>query len=386
VFGAIHWRFGVRVSYRQKCVTGLATLLLCLAAGSFCTVIAAEPAFRSAQWEATLDAAKKEGKVNIYMYRYGKVLDVFRSEYPDFQPFLLTGTGAQITTKILAERRAGRFLADVVGLGSSNYRLLHQQAKILEPIQPALMLPEVVDASRWFGGKHRYLDPEGKYVFAYMANASSGQLYYNNALVNPKELASYYDLFKPKWRGKIVALDPRPRTEIGTTMQFLYYHPELGPSFIRQFFGNKDITFSRDSRQMIDWLAQGKFSLCFGCSGALKAKNQGLPVDVLDTSLWKEGASFSVGGGTVSMPSRAPHPNAAKVFINWYLSRKGQMALQKLADPDEPPNSARIDIPKDDVLPQHKLIEGRKYFDGTRPEFEDIDSAFKIAAQAMEAR
>ncbi|HTF91555.1 MAG TPA: hypothetical protein VK632_00850, partial [Verrucomicrobiae bacterium] len=306
----------MRVSYRQKCVTGLATLLICLAAGSFCTVIAAEPALRSVQWEATLDAAKKEGKVNIYMYRYGKVLDVFRSEYPDIQPFLLTGTGAQITTKILAERRADRFLADVVGLGSSNYRLLHQQAKILEPIQPALMLPEVVDASRWFGGKHRYLDPEGKYVFAYMANASSGQLYYNNALVNPKELASYYDLFKPKWKGRIVALDPRPRTEIGTTMQFFYYHPQLGPSFIRQFFGSKDITFSRDSRQMIDWLAQGKFSLCFGCSGALKAKNQGLPVDVLDTSLWKEGASFSVGGGTVSMPSRAPHPNAAKVFIN----------------------------------------------------------------------
>jgi len=43
-------------------------------------------------------------------------------------------------------------------------------------------------------------------------------------------------------------------------------------------------------------------------------------------------------------------------------------------------------FPKDDVLPQHKLIEGCKYFDGTRPVFEDIGSAFKIAAQAMEAR
>jgi len=346
----------------------------------------AEGISRAQQWEATLEAAKKEGQVNIYMYRYGKVLDIFRSDYPGIRPYLLTGTGAQITTKIFSERRAGKFLADVVGLGSSNYRLLHQQAKILDPIQPALMLPEVVDTSRWFGGKHRYLDPEGKYVFAYMANASSGQLYYNSALVNPKELTSYYDLFKPKWKGKIVALDPRPRTEIGTTMQFFYYHPELGPSFIRQFFGSKDITFSRDSRQMIDWLGQGKFSLCFGCSGALKAKNQGLPIDILDSSLWKEGASFSVSGGTISMPSQAPHPNAAKVFINWYLSRKGQIALQKLADPDEPPNSARTDIPKDDVLAQHKLIEGRKYFDGTRPEFEDIDSAFKIAGQAMEAR
>ena len=364
----------------------LATGIIFFATLQLSTVIAAEIAPRQSQWAATLEAAKREGKVNIYMYRYGKVLDVFRSDHPEIRPYLLTGTGAQITTKILAERRAGRYIADVVGLGSSNYRILHQQAKILDPIQPALTLPEVLDVSRWYGGKHRYLDPESKFVFAYLANASSGQLYYNTGLVNPKEFTSYYDLFTPKWKGKIVALDPRPRTEIGTTMQFFYYHPELGASFIRQFFGNKDITFSRDSRQMIDWLGQGRFAICFGCSGALKAKNQGLPIEIFDTSTWKEGASFSVGGGTLSLPSQAPHPNAAKVFINWYLSRKGQTALQKLADPDEPPNSARIDISKDDVLQQHKLIDGRKYFDGTRPEFEDIDSAFKIASQAMEGR
>jgi iron(III) transport system substrate-binding protein len=364
----------------------LATGIIFFATFQLSTVIAAEIAPPQSQWAATLEAAKREGKVNIYMYRYGKVLDVFRSDHPEIRPYLLTGTGAQITTKILAERRAGKYIADVVGLGSSNYRILHQQAKMLDPIQPALTLPEVLDISRWYGGKHRYLDPEGKFVFAYLANASSGQLYYNTGLVNPKEFTSYYDLSTPKWKGKIVALDPRPRTEIGTTMQFFYYHPELGASFIRQFFGNKDITFSRDSRQMIDWLGQGRFAICFGCSGALKAKNQGLPIEIFDTSTWKEGASFSVGGGTLSLPSQAPHPNAAKVFINWYLSRKGQTALQKLADPDEPPNSARIDISKDDVLPQHKLIDGRKYFDGTRPEFEDVDSAFKIASQAMEGR
>src|SRR5439155_744285 len=108
---------------------------------------------------------------------------------------------------------SGKYLADVVGLGSSNYRILHQQGKSLEPIQLALMLPEVVDPSLWYGGRHRYLDPEGKYVFAYIANASYAQLYYNTGLVNPGEFRSYFDLFKPKWRGKIVGLDPRPRTD-----------------------------------------------------------------------------------------------------------------------------------------------------------------------------
>ena len=349
-------------------------------------VCGAELPSRQQQWETTLEAAKKEKKVYVYMYRYGKVLDVFKKDHPEIEPFLLSGTGAQIVTRIMAERRSGKYLADVVGLGSSNYRILHLQGKSLEPIQPALMLPEVVDPSLWYGGKHRYLDPEGKYVFAYIANASYAQLYYNTELVNPKEFSSYFDLFKPKWRGKIVGLDPRPRTEIGGTMQFFYYHPELGPAFIRQLFGSREMTFSRDSRQMIDWLAQGRFAICFGCSGALKAKHQGLPIEIFDTSAWKEGATFSVGGGTLSLPSQAPHPNAAKVFVNWFLSRKGQMALQKLGDPDEPPNSARIDIPKDDVLAQHKLVEGRRYFDVTRPDFEDLDGGFKVAVQAMDSK
>jgi len=349
-------------------------------------VCGAELPSRQQQWETTLEAAKKEQKVYVYMYRYGKVLDVFKKDHPEIEPFLLSGTGAQIVTRIMAERRSGKYLADVVGLGSSNYRILHQRGKSLEPIQPALMLPEVVDPSLWYGGRHRYLDPEGKHVLAYIANASYAQLYYNTGLVNPGEFRSYFDLFKPKWRGKIVGLDPRPRTEIGGTMQFFYYHPELGPAFIRQLFGSKEITFSRDSRQMIDWLAQGRFAICFGCSGALKAKHQGLPIEIFDTSAWKEGASFSVGGGTLSLPTQAPHPNAAKIFVNWFLSRKGQIALQKLGDPDEPPNSARIDIPKDDVLAQHKLVEGRRYFDVTRPDFEDLDGGFKVAVQAMDSK
>ena len=130
-------------THKGQCqITGF--LIACgfffLATDPVTTALGAESSPRQSQWEATLEAAKKEGKVNIYMYRYGKVLDVFRTDHPDIQPFLLTGTGAQITTKILSERRAGRYLADVIGLGSSNYRILHQQAKMLDPIQPALML------------------------------------------------------------------------------------------------------------------------------------------------------------------------------------------------------------------------------------------------------
>jgi ABC-type Fe3+ transport system substrate-binding protein len=52
--------------------------------------------------------------------------------------------------------------------------------------------------------------------------------------------------------------------------------------------------------------------------------------EVLDQSKWHEGGGSSAAGGTLGIPTRAPHPNAAKVFVNWLLSREGQIALQKL--------------------------------------------------------
>ena len=152
-------------------------------------------------------------------------------------------------------------------------------------------------------------------------------------------------------------------------MQFFYYNPELGPEFIKKFFGTMDIQFAKNFRQMTDWLAQGRYALCFGCKDSMRAKNQGLPVEDFETTKWKEGSSFSSGGGSLSFLNQAPHPNAAKVFINWFLSRRGQIALQKLGDVDEPPNSRRIDIPKDDVPPANRMAPDGKYFDVVKPEY-----------------
>ncbi len=118
----------------------------------------------------------------------------------------------------------------------------------------------------------------------------------------------------------------------------------------------------------------GKFSLCIRCNAGSeigKAVQQKLPIGYLDTENWKEGGSSSAAGGTLGIPTRAPHPNAAKVFINWLLSREGQMALQKFGRPDAH-NSRRIDIAKNDVDAFNRLEEGKKYFDLAKPEYQDL--------------
>jgi iron(III) transport system substrate-binding protein len=369
------------IGLSKKVKSSLASLavvsVLALASTAFCA-----QADWKKDWEQTLAAAKKEGQVTVYIYRYEGLLQDFKREYPGINVVSVTGRGNDLTTRIMAERRAGKFIADVYSGGTNSLFNILYKGKALDPLKPLLILPEVTDLSKWYGNEHRYADPEGKFIFAFIGSASNAQLAYHTKMVDPKEFKSYWDVTNPKWKGKIASLDPRD-TGLGATMQFYYYSPEIGPEYMKKFFGGMDITYVKNFQQMTNWLAQGKFAICMGCKDSMRAKNQGLPVDDFDTNRWKEGSSFSAGGGSMSYMNQAPHPNAAKVFINWFLSRKGQMALQKLGDVDDPANSRRIDIPKDEIPPDSRLQPGVKYFDVVKPEYGDMKPIFDLAKEIM---
>jgi iron(III) transport system substrate-binding protein len=370
------------MSSLSKRVKGLFALLAAAIIAVLVREALAAQADWKKDWEQTLAAAKKEGQVNIYIYRYERLLQDFKREFPGINVISVTGRGSEMSNRIMAERRGGKFIADVYSGGTNSLFNTLYKGKALDPLKPLLVLPEVTDTSKWYGNEHRYADPEGKYIFAFIGSASSSQLSYNTNLVNPKEFKSYTDLINPKWKGKIVALDPRD-TGLGATMQFIFYSPQIGPDFMKKFFGGMDNAYAKNWQQMTNWLAQGKFAICMGCKDSQRAKNQGLPVDDFDTTHWKEGSSFSAGGGSLAYMNQAPHPNAAKVFINWFLSRKGQIALQKLGDVDDPANSRRIDIPKDDIPPENRLQPGAKYFDVVKPEYGDMKPIFDLAKQIM---
>ena len=75
----------------------------------------------------------------------------------------------------------------------------------------------------------------------------------------------------------------------------------------------------------------------------------------------------------------APHPNAAKVFINWLLSREGQSAFQRIiSTPGEVKNSRRIDVPKDHIPVSERRVEGTKYFDPDDLNSRDITPVAKL--------
>ena len=168
-------------------------------------------------------------------------------------------------------------------------------------------------------------------------------------------------------------------------LRLFYYLPDVGPSFIRKLYGDMDVTLFRDYRQGSDWLAVGKAAICFFCEVDV-SKQQGLPVDTFGPRVFKEGGGLVQQFGTLALVNRAPHPNAAKVFINWLLSRKGQMALQRnMLNTENPADSLRIDIPKDDLPILSRRIDGVTYLDTSRPEWQEMKPILDVMNEALKA-
>jgi iron(III) transport system substrate-binding protein len=361
----------------------VAVLLACVLGSS--VNAAADEAKSGNDWWRVVEAAKKEGQLTVYISGYEAVLPFFEKEFPEIKLTAVTARGNQLGQRLLSERRAEKYLADVVSSGANpNYQVFYP-AKALAPIKAALILPEVVDQTKWYLNKHQYSDPESQYVFNYVGSATYGAVNYNSKLVDIKEFKSYWDLLNSKWKGKIEARDIREAGPGAGNTRFFYYHSDLGPPFIRKLFGEMDATLFRDFRQGSDWLATGKFSICFFCDVDV-LKQQGLPVDTFGPRVFKEGGGLVQQFGTLSFVDRAPHPNAAKVFINWLLSRRGQIALQRSqANAESPADSLRIDIPKDDVPFQSRRLDGVRYLDTGRPEWIEMKPILDVVNEALKA-
>jgi iron(III) transport system substrate-binding protein len=362
-------------------VNSILTLLLGL------ILSAAASADWKEDWEKTVGAAKQEGSVVIYTFPgQERLFQEFQKKFPGIKLVEVTVRGSERITRILSERRAEKYVPDFLigGAGSATVGLLKNG--VLDPIKPLLLLPEVLDQSKWWLGRHIYGDNEGNYIFSY-GGAPLHYFHYNTKLVKPLEFKSYWDFLDPKWRGKIVIAEPLTS---GTQepLQFLYHHPEIGPDFVKRLLTEMDVTVSRDSRQIVDWLAQGRYAVAaLQNANRLElwdAKKRGLAVDAFATDNFKEGSLVGPGGDNIMLINRAPHPNAARVFVNWLLSREGQIAFQKLVLGGR--NSLRIDIPKDDVPEHARIVPGAKYVLGADPAYSDLETVRRFVGKVWKTR
>jgi len=282
------------------------------------------------EWERSVQEAKKEGIIVAGIParpELRKQLEaIFKPKF-GIDMDLSPARGPQNASKIAAEYNAGVKNFDVFIGGSGTYESL-VEAGIVEPFDALMILPEVREAKNWWGG-HIWEDnvSTNRFLYSFIADAGTGGFWYNTQSAKPQEFRSLDDFLNPKWKGKIGFLDPRTPGSGQSIWSFLW--DVKGEGYLRKLV-QQDLFVSRDQRQLGDALARGKLAVALGVSfytleGFLTAN---LPVKELPTM--KEGLPSSNGSGVIGVVKNPPHPHAARVFVNWLLSKEGQELYVKV--------------------------------------------------------
>jgi iron(III) transport system substrate-binding protein len=323
-------------------------------------------------WKDMIAAAQKEGVLSVAasgQRNYTPVYNHFSKKF-GIKVVISYGGGRQHATRILAERSGGIYAVDVghVGGNTVNRRLIPNGA--VAPIADYLVAPQVTNTSCWYGQQLWFVDKQQKHSFVHSADFTTAvNMFINTKSVTDVDLAALKspdDLFKDRWKKKIVALSPM-EGQSGNSYFRYGVLPTMGPRWMKRFVQDGYVEFQSRSKLIEDGLARGKYHLAiFPYARPLaKMEKQGLPVK----QIWHEfeGADGIMTAGStaqaVQVYDRAPHPNAAKLFVNWLASQDGQTFIHdNLKGGGDPRNSLRVDVPKTNVDPETLPKKGVKYF------------------------
>jgi iron(III) transport system substrate-binding protein len=276
------------------------------------------------EWARLVAAAQREGKVVIlappdtqvrqalpaaFKARYGVELDY------------LGGRSSESAGKMRAEREAGVYTVDVALAGIQTMATIFYRQRMLVPLKPLLIDPDVVDPTKWKSGKLWFMDPEQQYILR-LFNTAGANFYVNTQFAKPADFRYARDLLDPKWKGKISMHDP---TVPGTgSNQAARFYVQFGEDYVKRLYVDQQPGIARDRRQITDWLARGRYPISIDAERdeVERLKVDGLPVAAV-YNLPDMPGTLSAGVGEVAVMDHAPHPNAAQLFANWIASREG---------------------------------------------------------------
>ncbi len=265
--------------------------------------------------DALVQAAKKEGKVVVYHSMSRKALKAmaieFESKFGIKVQWTRKGTGG-ITRMVTAEKMSGKLRCDVVSLGDpstfirwtkENYLMKH-----LVPNDPAMM--------------QNLVDPKG---YALPDRADYMSIGYNINKVSASELPkSWLDVLDPKWKGRIAMIDPKKSGPARIWMGAMV--KKFGWDYFRKLAKNKPLALKSYSTSAVA-MVSGEVDIVIpgNESDILKRNARGEPVNNIYPT---EGVVFR--SARVGVCAKAPHPNAARLWVRYEVSAEGQALLHKV--------------------------------------------------------
>jgi len=333
-----------------------------------------------AKWDQTVAAAKNEGLVVVTGPPFAKTrLELERSfgKRFGFKLEYLGVEGAAAVTRVEREAVAGRPTVDAMLGGNTELFNLFRAGR-LAPLKDKLILPEILEAKNWRGGQLKFNDPEKQY-FLQTIEFVPADLVVNTSVLQAQTISSWKDLLKPEYQGRIATYDPRGSGQGAAVAAYLL---ELfGPEFVKQLYLGQKLIYTRDRRQLADWVSRGTYPIALGVTppSLIEAQQLGLPVERVFP---KDGPGGLTGSnGVMKLVRNAPHPNAARVFINWFPGREAQEIFQRTSNQF----SRRSDIGLSGVPDLFLPKEGVKYSDKYSYEYtvEHLPKARKMLSEIL---
>jgi ABC-type Fe3+ transport system substrate-binding protein len=298
------------------------------------------------EWQQAVDAAKREKLVVVATpgEAYEQFIGAFRKAYPEIQVDLDEERPDQFAPKALTEQKNGLYNFDVWIGRTSNMNAIVLPAGGFQDITPFLILSSVKDPKNWNGGKLLFTSDKGNYVLE--NNLLLGPSIWVNRDVVPKSQFSNPDqLLDPALKGKISYRTPT--APHGGSLFLTGALHAKGPDFVQKLLTQQGLIFQDNAQLLATSLIQGKTGIEIGGD------------EPTITKCWAEGGCknieevyqkwWAIPDG-IGVMKGAPHSNATKVFVNWYLSKDGQQAFADIFGKlhQSGANSLRADVQQRD--------------------------------------
>jgi iron(III) transport system substrate-binding protein len=263
-----------------------------------------------ADWDKIVAAAKAEGSVTFYTGLPGnpttkKIGAAFEKKY-GIRMDVLELRATELRERVRAERVGNHPTGDVMHTSANQTRQIWMDDKTVDAIGP---LPN---------GNRLRADIQESWVDRDF-NIPTFLLNYG-ILVNANMVTdvpkSWADILDPKWKGKILADDFRAIG--GGSSYFSVIYEKFGREF-HEKLAAQNVAFTRDMREAERRVARGEYAIYLPWLLNYLPSLKGLPVKA---AIPKEGVVYLPYAS--SLLSKAPHPNAARVFIDFMLSDEGQ--------------------------------------------------------------